>query len=129
MALIRVFTAPTPHLNQNYQRGTEQIDRRPYDQWSSAPSSEPVSVLFFSSATPAAVGQSAQQYLSLSAGAGSADQKGAGPFVIEWIPNVLPRCHMGELRISFEFGHQQSGQLEYHEKMSTAENGGRNSSD
>lgn len=63
------------------------------------------------------------------AGAGSADQKEASPFVIEWIPDVLPHCHMGELRISFEFGHQQSGQLEYCEKMSAAEKGGRNKSD
>ncbi|KAM8872115.1 uncharacterized protein C2orf42 homolog isoform 1-T2 [Synchiropus picturatus] len=31
------------------------------------------------------------------------------PFVIEWIPDVLPRCHMGELRLSFEFQHLQSG--------------------
>lgn len=63
----------------------------------------------------------------VSAGPGSADQKEAGPFVIEWIPDVLPRCHMGELRISFEFGHQQSGQPEYCEKMSAAEKGGRKS--
>uniref|UniRef100_A0A3Q3AH93 Chromosome 2 open reading frame 42 n=1 Tax=Kryptolebias marmoratus TaxID=37003 RepID=A0A3Q3AH93_KRYMA len=40
----------------------------------------------------------------------TADQKEASPFVIEWIPDVLPRCQMGELRFSFEFGHQQSGQ-------------------
>ncbi|XP_070781103.1 uncharacterized protein C2orf42 homolog [Enoplosus armatus] len=61
--------------------------------------------------------------------AGPADQKEASPFVIEWIPDVLPRCQMGELRISFEFGHQQSGQLEHCEKMSVAEKGGRNKSD
>lgn len=85
--------------------------------------------LSFFPATPAAGGQSAQLYLSIFAGAGSADQKGASPFVIEWVPDVLPRCHMGELRISFEFGHQQSGQLEYREKMSLAENGGHNNSD
>uniref|UniRef100_A0A3Q3W3Y9 Putative treble-clef zinc-finger domain-containing protein n=1 Tax=Mola mola TaxID=94237 RepID=A0A3Q3W3Y9_MOLML len=54
----------------------------------------------------------------LKVGAGSADLKEAGPFVIEWIPDVLPRCHMGELRISFEFGHQQSGQLEHCERGS-----------
>lgn len=57
-------------------------------------------------------------------GPGPTDQKDASPFVIEWIPDVLPRCQMGELRISFEFGHQQSGQLEYCEKM-TPEKGGR----
>ncbi|KAI3362108.1 hypothetical protein L3Q82_012437, partial [Scortum barcoo] len=50
----------------------------------------------------------------LKAGPGSADQKDAAPFVIEWIPDVLPRSQMGELRISFEFGHQQSGQGEYY---------------
>lgn len=65
----------------------------------------------------------------LSAGPGSADQKEASPFVIEWIPDVLPRCQMGELRISFEFGHQQSGQQEHCEKTSAAEKGGRNKSD
>lgn len=36
---------------------------------------------------------------------------------------------MGELRISFEFGHQQSGQPEYGEKTSAAEKGGRNKTD
>ncbi|KAM4528042.1 uncharacterized protein C2orf42 homolog [Odontesthes bonariensis] len=65
----------------------------------------------------------------LKVGPGAADQKEASPFVIEWIPDVLPRCQMGELRISFEFGHQQSGQPEYYEKMSVAEKGGRNKSD
>ena len=62
-------------------------------------------------------------------GPGTADQKEASPFVIEWIPDVLPRCQMGELRISFEFGHQQSGQPEYYEKISVAEKGGRSKSD
>nr|XP_015798626.2 uncharacterized protein C2orf42 homolog isoform X2 [Nothobranchius furzeri] len=51
----------------------------------------------------------------LKVGPSSADQE-AGPFVIEWIPDVLPRCQMGELRISFEFGHRQSGQPENSEK-------------
>ncbi|GAA6219219.1 uncharacterized protein C2orf42 homolog [Lates japonicus] len=65
----------------------------------------------------------------LKVGPGTADQKEASPFVIEWIPDALPRCQMGELRISFEFGHQQSGQPEYCEKMSAAEKGARNKSD
>eukprot|EP00066_Takifugu_rubripes_P010383 XP_003978174.2 PREDICTED: uncharacterized protein C2orf42 homolog isoform X2 [Takifugu rubripes] len=52
----------------------------------------------------------------LRVGTGSATLKEANPFVIEWIPDVLPRCHMGELRIGFEYGHQQSGQLELCEK-------------
>ncbi|XP_005929881.1 uncharacterized protein C2orf42 homolog isoform X1 [Simochromis diagramma] len=60
---------------------------------------------------------------------GAADQKEACPFVIDWIPDVLPRCHVGELRISFEFGHQQSGQPEHGDKTSAAEKGGRNKSD
>ncbi|KAK9532297.1 hypothetical protein VZT92_009687 [Zoarces viviparus] len=61
--------------------------------------------------------------------AGPADQKEAAPFVIEWIPDVLPRCRMGELRIGFEFGHQQSGQPDNCEKTSAAaEKGGRGKS-
>ncbi|XP_067340864.1 uncharacterized protein C2orf42 homolog isoform X2 [Channa argus] len=59
----------------------------------------------------------------LKVGTGTADQKEASPFVIEWIPDVLPRCQMGELRISFEFGHQQSGQPEHCEKTSAGEKG------
>lgn len=38
------------------------------------------------------------------------DQKEASPFVIEWTPDILPITRVGELRIRFEFGHQQSGQ-------------------
>ncbi|XP_026154188.1 uncharacterized protein C2orf42 homolog isoform X2 [Mastacembelus armatus] len=63
----------------------------------------------------------------LKVGVGAAEQKEATPFVIEWIPDILPRCKMGELRISFEFGHQQSGQPEYCEKMSLLEKGVRKS--
>uniref|UniRef100_A0A3P8RW83 Chromosome 2 open reading frame 42 n=1 Tax=Amphiprion percula TaxID=161767 RepID=A0A3P8RW83_AMPPE len=65
----------------------------------------------------------------LKVGPGTEDQKEAIPFVIEWIPDILPRCQMGELRISFEFGHQQSGQPEFYDKMSMTEKGGRNKSD
>ncbi|XP_056260341.1 uncharacterized protein C2orf42 homolog isoform X1 [Seriola aureovittata] len=65
----------------------------------------------------------------LKVGPGTADQKEASPFVIEWIPDVLPRCQMGELRIGFEFGHQQSGQPEHCDKTSAAEKGGRNKPD
>ncbi|KAK2818689.1 hypothetical protein Q5P01_024250 [Channa striata] len=65
----------------------------------------------------------------LKVGTGTADQKEAGPFVIEWIPDVLPRCQMGELRISFEFGHQQSGQPEHCDKIHVAEKGGHSKSD
>ncbi|XP_023816757.1 uncharacterized protein C2orf42 homolog isoform X2 [Oryzias latipes] len=55
---------------------------------------------------------------------GPAEQKEARPFVIEWIPDVLPRCQMGELRIQFEFGHQQSGQPDHSDRKATAEKGG-----
>ncbi|KAH9503249.1 hypothetical protein Btru_068557 [Bulinus truncatus] len=39
-------------------------------------------------------------------------QKESTPFIIEWIPDILPRCHIGELRIKFEYGHQRNGQIE-----------------
>lgn len=41
---------------------------------------------------------------------GTADQKDTSPLVIEWIPDILPVSRVGELRISFEFGHYGSGQ-------------------
>jgi len=40
------------------------------------------------------------------------DQKDLTPFVIEWIPDILPFMKIGELRIKFEYGHQRNGQLE-----------------
>ncbi|PWA26531.1 hypothetical protein CCH79_00001159, partial [Gambusia affinis] len=64
----------------------------------------------------------------LKVGPSSGDQE-SSPFVIEWIPDVLPRCQMGELRISFEFGHQQSGQSECQEKAGGAEKKARRKSD
>ncbi|XP_078144475.1 uncharacterized protein C2orf42 homolog [Centroberyx gerrardi] len=68
----------------------------------------------------------------LKVGTCTADQKEASPFVIEWIPDVLPRSRVGELRICFEFGHQQSGQPEFcdglSQKSSGTERGGRNKS-
>ncbi|XP_054908230.1 uncharacterized protein C2orf42 homolog isoform X2 [Poeciliopsis prolifica] len=65
----------------------------------------------------------------LKVGPSSGDQKESSPFVIEWIPDVLPRCQMGELRISFEFGHQQSGQSECQDKAGGAEKKARRKSD
>uniref|UniRef100_A0A674DHB0 Chromosome 2 open reading frame 42 n=1 Tax=Salmo trutta TaxID=8032 RepID=A0A674DHB0_SALTR len=44
---------------------------------------------------------------------GVSDQKDPTPFVIEWIPDILPRCRVGELRIRFQYGHQHGGQTEY----------------
>ena len=40
------------------------------------------------------------------------DQKELTPFIIEWIPDILPFMKIGELRIKFEYGHQRNGQLE-----------------
>ncbi|XP_076317064.1 uncharacterized protein C2orf42 isoform X2 [Tachypleus tridentatus] len=48
----------------------------------------------------------------LKVGTMSSDQKEPTPFIIEWIPNILPKSKMGELRIKFEFGHQRNGHLE-----------------
>ncbi|KAL0965317.1 hypothetical protein UPYG_G00279690 [Umbra pygmaea] len=46
----------------------------------------------------------------LTVGLCSAEQKDPIPFVIEWIPDILPRCRVGELRISFQYGHQPGEQ-------------------
>lgn len=42
----------------------------------------------------------------------SPDQKEPTPFIIEWIPDILPVMKIGELRINFEYGHQRNGQLD-----------------
>ena len=34
------------------------------------------------------------------------------PFVIEWVPDLLPNMGIGEMTIKFEFGHQKNGQLD-----------------
>ncbi|KAM6113299.1 LOW QUALITY PROTEIN: uncharacterized protein C2orf42 homolog [Phoenicopterus ruber ruber] len=41
----------------------------------------------------------------LKVGNTSPTQKEPTPFVIEWIPNILPRARIGELRIKFQYGH------------------------
>ncbi|XP_015195900.2 uncharacterized protein C2orf42 homolog [Lepisosteus oculatus] len=43
----------------------------------------------------------------------SAEQKDPTPFIIEWIPDILPRSKIGELRIRFEYGHLHNGHVEY----------------
>jgi len=48
----------------------------------------------------------------LKVGQTSPDQKDLTPFIIEWIPDILPLMKIGELRIKFEYGHQRNGQLE-----------------
>ncbi|XP_048744168.2 uncharacterized protein C2orf42-like [Ostrea edulis] len=50
----------------------------------------------------------------LKVGNTSADQKEPTPFVIEWIPDILPKSRIGELRIKFEYGHQRNGQIVEH---------------
>ncbi|XP_044273393.1 uncharacterized protein C2orf42 homolog isoform X2 [Varanus komodoensis] len=39
----------------------------------------------------------------------SPDQKEPTPFIIEWIPDILPQSRIGELRIKFEYGHYRNG--------------------
>lgn len=39
----------------------------------------------------------------------SPDQKEPTPFIIEWIPDILPQSKIGELRIKFEYGHYRNG--------------------
>ncbi|XP_059687530.1 uncharacterized protein C2orf42 homolog [Gavia stellata] len=41
----------------------------------------------------------------LKVGNTSPTQKEPTPFIIEWIPNILPRARIGELRIKFQYGH------------------------
>ncbi|XP_063228338.1 uncharacterized protein C2orf42 [Bacillus rossius redtenbacheri] len=40
------------------------------------------------------------------------DQVEPTPFIIEWTPDILPQSKVGELRLSFEFGHQRNGLVE-----------------
>ncbi|XP_076140474.1 uncharacterized protein C2orf42 homolog isoform X2 [Alosa pseudoharengus] len=40
-------------------------------------------------------------------------QKEPTPFVIEWIPDILPRSRVGELRLRFEYGHQPTSPTEH----------------
>ncbi|XP_076468816.1 uncharacterized protein C2orf42-like isoform X2 [Babylonia areolata] len=48
----------------------------------------------------------------LKVGNTTSDQKEPTPFIIEWIPDILPVSRIGELRIKFEYGHQRNGQIE-----------------
>ncbi|XP_036385515.1 uncharacterized protein C2orf42 homolog [Megalops cyprinoides] len=49
----------------------------------------------------------------LKVGTSTSEQKEPTPFVIEWIPDILPRSRVGELRIRFEYGHQLGGQPDF----------------
>lgn len=46
--------------------------------------------------------------------------KDALPFVIEWIPDILPQCKIGELRIKFEYGHQRNGVVEHRDLIASS---------
>ena len=48
----------------------------------------------------------------LKVGQMSPNPKDVTPFVIEWVPNLLPRMNIGEITIKFEFGHQKNGQID-----------------
>ncbi|XP_045582894.1 uncharacterized protein C2orf42 isoform X1 [Procambarus clarkii] len=53
-----------------------------------------------------------QEYKTrLRIGTTSPGQKEPTPFIIEWIPDILPQSLIGELRIKFEFDHLHNGQL------------------
>ncbi|XP_058523909.1 uncharacterized protein C2orf42 homolog isoform X2 [Ochotona princeps] len=47
----------------------------------------------------------------LKVGNTSPDQKEPTPFIIEWIPDILPNSKIGELRIKFEYGHHRNGHV------------------
>lgn len=51
----------------------------------------------------------------------SPDQKAPTPFIIEWIPDILPKSKIGEMRIKFEYGHHRNGHIEYREQQSSLE--------
>ncbi|KAK6468503.1 hypothetical protein HHUSO_G33721, partial [Huso huso] len=51
------------------------------------------------------------------------DQKEPTPFIIEWIPDILPRSKVGELRLRFEYGHLHNGHVENTEQPSGPEQG------
>ncbi|XP_051748859.1 uncharacterized protein C2orf42 homolog isoform X2 [Ctenopharyngodon idella] len=49
----------------------------------------------------------------LRVGTCAAEQTEPVPFVIEWIPDILPHSQVGELRIRFEYGHQLGSKPEH----------------
>lgn len=52
-------------------------------------------------------------FFNIYIGTTTPDQKEPTPFIIEWIPDILPKSHIGELRIKLEYGHQRNGQIEH----------------
>ena len=57
------------------------------------------------------------------AGPCDGNQREGIPFIIEWIPDVLPQSHVGEMRIQFEFGHQYNGVVQHRPPTTTAAHG------
>lgn len=49
----------------------------------------------------------------LRVGTCASEQTEPVPFVIEWIPDILPHSQVGELRIRFEYGHQLGSKPEH----------------
>ena len=56
--------------------------------------------------------QQAEWKTYLKVGQMTSNPKHVVPFVIEWVPNLLPRIGIGELTIKFEFGHQKNGKTD-----------------
>ncbi|RWS31927.1 hypothetical protein B4U80_07077 [Leptotrombidium deliense] len=48
----------------------------------------------------------------LKVGIVSPETKEPIPFIIEWIPDLLPTSKVGEMRIQLQFGHRRNGQIE-----------------
>jgi len=44
-------------------------------------------------------------FLNLTIGNNGSESKESVPFLIEWVPKILPESGFGELSISFQFGH------------------------
>ena len=55
--------------------------------------------------------QQAQWKTYLKVGQMTANPEHVVPFIIEWVPNLLPRIGIGELTIKFEFGHQVNDEI------------------
>ena len=47
----------------------------------------------------------------LKVGQMSTDPRDVTPFTIEWVPDLYPKTHVGELKIKFQFGLQLNGQV------------------
>ncbi|XP_078095387.1 uncharacterized protein C2orf42 homolog isoform X2 [Mustelus asterias] len=51
----------------------------------------------------------------------SPEQKEPTPFIIEWIPDILPRLKIGEMRIKLEYGHHRNGHVEHRDQQPSLE--------